>query len=374
MTRGDATGFIQKRWFRIAVLAAGALAALWVGYLLRAVLNPLLVAALLAYILNPFVTWMERRGVPRFRAILVLYAAGVLCAILALLYATPRLYRQSTESAERLRAYIERQPQAVETFIGTLRERAAQIPYYGDAMALLSLFFDEPKRREDFQERLAKVLSWLGDRATGTVRSAFTLLSYLLLVPLYTFYFLERIPALFREIPPLIPPPIRRQTLEILSRIDLAMAGFVFGRSLVCLAKGAVVALGLWIVDVPYAVLLGFLTAVLSLLPAASFIGAGGIALLLAFVDEGRTVAIAGVVVTFVLSEVLEGIANPVILGRSASLHPVMIVFAMFAFGKLLGLFGVLLAVPLASATKILWSDLARPYIAAAWGEGDKKP
>ncbi len=351
------------------MVLAGVLASLWIGYLLRAVLNPLLLAALFAYILNPTVTWMENRGIARFRAILALYGAGTTLAALAFLYVVPPLYRETARSADRFQNYIESQPRSVEKIFEKFQERLREIPHYDDAAKLLALFLDEPKRREDFQDRLTRALSWFGERATAPLKSAFAFLSYLFLVPLYTFYFLQRIPALYKAIPPLFPPALRAQTLQILGHIDAAMAGFIFGRSLVCILKGLVIAAGLWFLDIPYAFVLGALAGVLSLLPAASLFGVGGIAALLACADDAQTGTLLGVGVVFVLSEVIEGVLSPVILGRTASLHPVMIVFAILAFGKLLGLFGLLLAVPLASATKILWTDLVRPYVTTTWEE-----
>lgn len=356
-------------WRRIGIGLAGLAAVLWIGYQLRAVLNPLLLAALVAYILNPAVNWMERKGISRFRAILALYGIGAFLVAAALLFAVPPLYRQSVRSAEQLREYIEDQPDGIEQIVERLDKRVRQVPLYDDAVKLLEIFLSEPKRREDIQARLMRAVSWFGERATAPIGKAFSFLSYLVLVPIYAFYFLQKIPALYATIPTLIPPGIRPKTLAILQRIDVAMAGFVFGRSLVCILKGLVIFVGLWLLSVPYAFVMGILCAILSLLPAASLVGGGGIALLLASSQGASTAIVVGVVVVFALSEVVEGILSPVILGRTASLHPVMIVFAMIAFGKLLGLFGVLLAVPLASATKILWTDLVRPYITSAWGE-----
>lgn len=360
-------------WKRIGVVLAGLVLALWVGYLLRAVLNPLLLAALVAYILNPTVTWMERKGISRFRGILLLYGATGLLAAAALLYAIPPIYRQSARSAGRLQDYLSSQPAGIEKIAEKLGARVRELPHYDDATKLLGIFLDEPKRREDLADRLGRAASWFGERATAPLASAFSFLSYLFLVPIYAFYFLEKIPALYATVPSLIPPGIRAKSLAILARIDTAMAGFIFGRSLVCLLKAGVIALGLWLLDVPYAFLLGFSAGILSLLPAASLFGVGGVALMLASAQDASTSTLVGVAVVFVLSEVIEGVLSPVILGRTASLHPVMIIFAILAFGKLLGLFGVLLAVPLASATKILWTDLARPYITATWGEEPKK-
>lgn len=358
----------SPRAIRISVVLAGLGLAVWIGYGLRAVLNPLLLGALFAYILDPLVSWLERKGMGRVRAIVLLYLSGGLGLGLFLWTMGPPLLAQTVRSAERVQEYLKVRPgDEPATIARRIEDRLRRIPHFEEAADFLSA-----AQAERFQEWLVKVVTWAGRRATDTFRNAFTLLSYLLLVPLYTFYFLERFPILRSEVPGLIPVPYRRRTVSILRQIDVSMAGFFLGRTLVCLAKGLLVAVGLWIVDVPYAWVCGLLVAPASLVPAASFFGCGGLAMLLGWLGGGSQGALVAIVAIFAASEVIEAVAVPLILGRTSSLHPIMVVFAILAFGSLLGFFGVLLAVPLASATKILWREAIRPYIDRTW-EGEAK-
>jgi predicted PurR-regulated permease PerM len=187
---------------------------------------------------------------------------------------------------------------------------------------------------------------------------------YLVLVPVYTFFLLRGFDEIVREVRGLLPGLHRDRIESIGARIDRAVAAFFRGRVLICIGKGAITAIGLSLVGVDFAVTIGIVAGVLSIVPAVGPISGFLLAVVCSYGPDGGWVArIVGSGVVFVVAEGLEGIANPVLLGREVGLHPVTLLVALFLFGDLFGLFGVLLAVPLAAIVKILCVEFVLPEL-----------
>ncbi len=347
----------MPRPWKAALLAALVIAALVFVYALRSVFLPLLVALLLAYILNPLVTALERRKVPRplsIAAVYVLLAGG---AALAFLWAVPRAVAEGREFLEvtftgkdarihRLLPYLERWfgwenwEQVLAELRGRIQGHEAELARAGGSI-------------------LGSVVSF----AAGSLRGFLSVVSFVVLVPVYLFFALWRMNDGWERFARAIPEPYRERTLATLGRIHRANAAFFRGQIAICAIEGLIVFLGLLLIGVKFALLFGILYAVLALVP---FVGvAVGFAATSLFVvaDTGgfgrEFLVVAGL---FAAIQALEGtVLQPLILGRETGLHPIAIILALFIFGELFGFLGMLLAVPLASAAKILFEDYVGP-------------
>jgi predicted PurR-regulated permease PerM len=227
-------------------------------------------------------------------------------------------------------------------------------------------------------ERVKQNTAWLQDAAEalwGWVThelfgGLMTMFSYVVLVPIYTFFLLAGMPKLRGHARDLLPGRYRGRVLDIAGQIDFACASFFRGRLLLAFGKGVFVWLGLWLCGVEFSVTIGFLVGVFSIIP---FLGPA-LGMLLAVVFSygpvGWGARLVGAAVVFILSEVLEAVANPMVLGRGVGLHPLTVLVALFAFGELFGVFGVLLAIPLAATAKILGRELLLPELRALAAEG----
>ena len=152
-----------------------------------------------------------------------------------------------------------------------------------------------------------------------------------------------------------MPKNKEKQILSIWQEIDMRLSGFIRGQTLVCLSLGIFYAIGLFVVDLNYGILIGLLAGILSFIPYFGF----GIGLLLSLFlgimqgfSWGQWIGLGSV---FILGQILEGyILTPKLVGNRVGLHPVWVMFALLAGGVLFGFVGVLLAVPMAAIIGVL--------------------
>jgi predicted PurR-regulated permease PerM len=160
----------------------------------------------------------------------------------------------------------------------------------------------------------------------------------------------------------------QRETVRgLATEMDAAIAGFVRGQAVICLILGLFYALGLTFAGLHFGFLIGLLTGVMSFIPVVGaitgFLVASGVALAQFWPDW---VSIAMVVGVFVIGQGLEGyILSPKLVGAKVGLHPVWLMFSLFAFGYLFGFVGVLVAIPLAAAIGVLTRFAIRQYQAS---------
>ncbi len=352
----------MSRPWKIGFLTLLAIGALALAYHLRAVFMPLLVALLLGYMLNPLVTALERRKVPRLATIAGLYV--VMAALLAVLavWGVPAAARQGVQFVR-------------ETFTGPDAKIRKLYVWGGtrlqDWLGPEALEKVEKNLREKLigDDKLAvaggRVAAAVVDVATRSIAGFVAVFSFIGLLPVYLFFVLKNSTAIWARAQGLIPAPYRDRAVGTLLRIDRAVAAFFRGQVTISLIEGTIIFLGLAVLGVRFSYLFGLLYVILSMLP---FVG-----VLIGFVTtELFVLADAGgfsstfflVAGLFAAVQVLESVLlQPVILGKETGLHPVAIILALLVCADLFGFFGMLLAVPIASAAKILAEDYLLPML-----------
>jgi len=201
----------------------------------------------------------------------------------------------------------------------------------------------------------------------------------LFLIPFYIYFLVLCYPEVVRFGAQLVPRDNREAIFSLLQEMDDVVSGFVRGRLLVSFIMGLMFSVGWWLVDVPYAFVLGMTTGALSTVPFVGGLGAPiaiGLAVLarLELPEVERAAWWMPVVLpaaVFALVSAIEGwVLLPLIAGRATRLDPVTIVVAVLAGGALLGVYGMLLAIPLAACLKILVIRVVLPRL-RAWTRGD---
>lgn len=363
-------------------LALGALALLaaWGAWVVREILNPLVAAYVLAYIAHPLVLRLEGRGWSRQRSVNTIYAvlavvtAGTLVAVWA----------QGSHLAARVL-----DPNA--GLLATLDLRLGEfLEGHRDSWWLAWLGAGESGDGEGSALMLMAQQLWAefgtgreGDlAATGAgalghfFGSAAGLLSLIVLTPIYAWYLLfelERIHAVVRRF---VPAPEQERVARIASSIGRVLTAFFRGRLTICALKGVLLSLGLLVVGAPYAVFLGMTSGFASLAPFVGSLAGYLFSFLVALLEPGADLGLTLLFVSavFGLAEVVEGyVLMPRILGDSLGLHPLFVFVAIFIGGATLGMFGFLLALPLAASALILFRELVLPALEqfAAGGGGD---
>ncbi|HMO66705.1 MAG TPA: AI-2E family transporter, partial [Verrucomicrobiota bacterium] len=260
-------------WFALTTLAVALTVAilgavLWgVGQAVRAlspVLLPLAIAAIVAFILDPVVDWLEARGIPRWRGITLVFAGALLLMLGMLGSVVPRAVVEARDLAGRLPAMVEQGRQRVEAWINHPPAPLARLlPWWHQAL--------DPRALQTAGGWLATVvpgvLSWLAGQA-GKLASALGLLVGFALVPIYVFFFLlekQGIAAHWTEYLPVSDSRFKTELVWLVRNINDALIVFFRGQVLVALCDGVLYAVGFWLIGLPYALLLGVVASVLTI-------------------------------------------------------------------------------------------------------------
>ncbi|MBU0616341.1 MAG: AI-2E family transporter, partial [Planctomycetes bacterium] len=200
------------------------------------------------------------------------------------------------------------------------------------------------------------------------VSDVFYWLSLVVLLPLYTFFFLLRFNQIVQRIHDHLPSTGRPTAIRVVTTIDGAISSFFRGRLLICLAVGTLTGLGWLCVGVPYNLALGALAGTLNLIPFMSVLAVPP-ALILTYLQATETggdwvVAVSLVVVVYVAVQAIESfVLTPTIQAKASGLHPITTVIALLIGGQLAGLLGMLLAIPVTSTLKSLVAEYVLPEV-----------
>ncbi len=330
----------QLRFWSIAVITVFVLM-----YLFRDMLLPFVAGMAIAYFLDPATDKLEQWKFPRGLAAATLIITFLGLLITATVFLAPVLKDQFLGFLERLPAYVDRGWSAAAPLI---QQVMAAIP--GERAANVS---DLAAGSADF------VVEWLGGMARGFVEGAgafFNLLALLLITPVVAFYLLRDWDRMVDKVTEWLPRRHADTIREQMLLIDSALAGFVRGQATVCIILGSLYAIGWSLVGLEFGLVIGLMTGLMAFIPyAGAFMGLL-IALGLGFGQFWPDVmSIFLIAAVFGVIQTLDGsFITPRLMGHSVGLHPVWILFALFAGGTLMGFVGVLIAVPTAAALGVL--------------------
>lgn len=345
--------FVALQWF---LIAAGIT---WLIYLLAPILTPFVAAAIIAYICDPWVSKLcsfnlPRNGkLPRMLATLLVMAALAGIFVLLILIMIPLLQKEFSHFMDRLPALID-------------LARLKLLPFFQERFNI-SLQFDVAMLKDLFSTHwqtaggaAAKVLPWLG----GGGAKLLGLLMNVLLIPLALFYLLRDWPVWLANIERAIPRRMLAKILEIAHEIDSVLAQFLRGQISVMLLMSTFYVFGLWASGLEFALPIGIVAGMLVFVPyLGMFIGLA-LATLAAFTQFDQFSSIVLVWVVFGCGQLLEGmLITPWLVGDRIGLHPLVVIFALLAFGQLFGFFGLLLALPLSAALLVGIRHASRWYL-----------
>jgi len=333
-------------------------ALLWAA---RGVLPVLLASAALGYLLDRPVSWLARRGLSRESAVGLLFALGVALVVLGVAVVVPLVGGQVAQLSANLGVYLQNLAALVAPYKDEIEARLG-VPLPVDLEDLSTV-------APQYLERVAAIpnaATVAGDVLARVAGGGLqVLLSFLTLslVPLFTFYVAAAWPTLVAGADALVPPRHRPLVRRVATEIDGRTLAFIEGQALLCLVMGVLYSIGLLICRVDLAVVVGMLSGLLFVIPYAGTAVGAGIAATLALLKFGFDWHVIGAVGTYVLVQGLEGaVLTPAIVGNRVGLHPMVVMVGVVVFGNLLGIWGLLLAVPLTAALEVLGRELL-----AAW-------
>jgi predicted PurR-regulated permease PerM len=344
----------SRHWFILALTILTA----WLVYRLAPVITPFVVSAGLAYLGDPLVDRLERFKVFRWpvsRTVAVVAVFILISALMVLfvLILVPLLRDQ----VQRL---IEKAPEMFDWIVGTA------IPWVQLKLGLGVIEMDAESLTEALKAYWKEVSTALVG-VMGTVsrggQAVLNGLMNLVLVPVVTFYLLRDWDKLVEGVRTLLPRRAEPVISQLCRDIDEVLSSFIRGQLMVMLALGLIYAIGLWLLDLDLAFIIGMGAGLLSIVPyLGTFVGvvAAVVAAIFQFQDILHPLLVLAV---FAAGQSLESmVLTPKLVGDRIGLHPVAVIFAVLAGGHLFGFLGILLALPVAAALNVLVAWLHRQY------------
>lgn len=399
-------------------------AVVWVGAniisFLQPILIPVAIAAILAYLLDPLVTKMCRRGMKRTPAIAAIFLVVFLGVTGLMWWLVPTVSVQSANFVKELPVYtqtardrvvdlIVRYNRTLATPTGGTHEKTTSLTgsivnfFLGPAPsphaqpsaspttspessgAPVESIAPAPSKytsaeRQRVQAEVEKIIpnlqpyiptitakTWnIVRKSVGGFLGVAGFLFSLIMVPIYLFFFLKERPGIekqWKDYLPLRPSPLKDEVAAALLEINSYIVAYFRGQLLVCLVDGALIGSALTLLGLNFAPLIGVLVVILTMIPYIGIVICWVPAVLIAAFQWGNLWGPFWVTVIFLLIQNLEGMFYaPRIVGQSVGLHPMTVIVSIFVWGLLIGgLLGPILAVPLTATIKVL---LAR-YV---WG------
>ncbi len=319
-----------------SALAIGFGALVWK---VRGVLSPFLIGFLLAYIFSPLVNSLEKKGLSRGLAITLVYLCffGVLCSLV--IFGIPEMYKEINRFAESLPKYMAE----IQHWVDHLYERYKQ----SNLPAGLVKAIDS---------NLIKVEGWLVHKSQGIINLIIALVTFLpllLLAPILSIYFLydwERMKTGLKEA---VPQKWRGNAIHVGQEVSLVLRKFIRGNLTVAALVGVLIGLGMLLIGMDYALLIGVISALFDLIPYFGPVIGAIPALALALL-KSPSMALWVLAVIVLVQQIESNIIQPKIVGKSLGLHPLAVVFVLLAGGSLFGFWGMLFAVPVAGIIRVL--------------------
>lgn len=334
---------VGNRRKRIMYVAAGSALILllvgWFFWTVRAILTPFIIALVVAYLLDPAVSFLVSKGFPRTVAILILYLAVALVVSGVVLGLLPR-------------------------FLGDLNQLAQSVPDYAGRLRFLAASLRDRYRRADLPEGLrvtmdgaiSKVATGLQEEISSImdgVLGFFTGIWSLILAPFVAFYLLQDLDTFKKRAVGCFPRSCRTEVLILAGRIDKVLSGFVRGQLILAAVVALLAGITSHLLGLRFPILLGIFAGLAEIIPYVGPIVGAVPAVLVGLLKSpitGLQVAIAFAII----QQIENAVITPKVMSENVGLHPLTVIFAVLAGGYLAGVWGMVLAVPAAGVIRVL--------------------
>ena len=351
------------RWRLTILVTVGILIVAFILYTARGALLPIIISVIVAEILFPIVAFIEKwlpgreryPGATRISSIAIVYL-GFLAIVALLIYLTvPPIFKEASEFIETVPQIYEDARAAFDDLAQEFEERVPE--------EIKSQIYERAEAAAGAIGGFGlRILSATLSRLAGTVSLAFGLL----VVPFLLFYLLKDKEELLDGMYSALPRDVATHTHNVLSLIHGVIGSYVRAQMISASIVGGFVFLGLWALDINFALTLGLLAGLLGLIPIiGAFIGAVPGLLVTLATDPGKLVwvALLYIVVQFIESNII----SPRVQGNAVRLHPIFIMTTLIVASSVAGLWGVLVGVPLVAAARDVFA-----YFYKAWGGGEE--
>ena len=329
-------------YIKVSLLILSGISLIWVLYLARGVLWPFALALLLVYLLTPLVDYLTDKKLPRVAATFCAYIVLFSIFTLIMLVVIPRLVDAFQEIYSQLPQFID----ATKEYAASLQEK-----YRGLRLLL---------EREELTDWIFQGIGALTGKVAQSIAGVPAGIFLFILSLIVSFYLLKDARKIRSALINYIPKEYQKKVSEFLTDVDKILGGYMRGQLIIAAVVGTSIGIGLFLLRIKYAFVLGTVAGVFNVVPYFGAVIAITPALLLGLIkDPFSAWTFLWVILLFIgVSQVEMYFLAPRILSRKVRLHPVAIIFAIVVGGAALGILGVLLAIPALAILKALFIRL----------------
>lgn len=314
-------------------------------WLFSEVLTPFVLGLTIAYLLNPALLRLEKLQINRTLATVFLLTLFFIAVILLLILIIPPLYREIAQLVQTAPDFLQALGDRFQPYLNLVQERVGS----GEL---------EQNIRDAVENNISNAFSLSSSILSGLLSGGAAIanfLSILVITPLVAFFMMREWPAMVEKVDNLIPRDSYDVIKDLIGKIDGKISGFVRGQLLVALFLGIIYAIALSIAGLDYGFLIGLVSGFLSIIPLFGSIVGFVVGVTVAWFQMSEITFVLIIAVIFVCGQLLEGnVIAPKLLGDSVGMHPLWILFSILAGASLLGIVGMLIAVPLAATIGVL--------------------
>jgi predicted PurR-regulated permease PerM len=334
-------------------------------YLFSEILLPFVAGMALAYFLDPVADRLEKLGLSRTASTLVILLSFIVALTIAMIVLIPVLVSQLAEFLEKVPEYLAQLQTLITSFNPNWLEQRFGL--------------DSGSLREGLSSLLSSGVGFITTVFQSIWSSGvalFSIAGLFVVTPVVAFYMLLDWDRMIAKVDSWIPRDHVETVRAIATDINTATAGFVRGQGTLCLVLGVMYAIGLTLTGLNFGILIGLFAGLISFIPYVGSLVGLVLAVGVAFVQFWPDwLMVAAVACVFFAGQFIEGnILQPRLVGKSVGLHPVWLMFALFAFGALFGFVGLLIAVPAAAAVAVLVRFAIARYLESPLYTGQARP
>ncbi|EOH98870.1 permease [Enterococcus moraviensis ATCC BAA-383] len=312
---------------------------------------PLIMAGILYYLMNPVVDYLEKKQVPRIWSIVGLFIIVIALIIWGLVVIVPKIQEQTISFGNHFPQYIDTIDKKMQEILGDpfFAQFRSQLEDMGDK--LISSLGDIIRNISTFT--VQGLGSFVGAVATVVVA--------IITMPFILFYLLKDGKQLAPYLMKFLPNKMRKPTLKVLGEVNSQVSSYIRGQLTVAFAVAVMFIIGFSFIGLDYAITLGITAGFLNLIPYLGSFLAMVPAIFLGIV--GGPVLLVKVLIVFVIEQTIEGrVISPLVLGSQLDIHPVTILVVLLTSGKLFGVVGVILGIPVYAAAKVIITHIFEWY------------
>ena len=313
----------------------------WLLYSLHQIITILVIAFLLAYILEPIASFLEAKGLSRAFATTIIFILIFLILGLASWLIIPGLFNELFALQNRIAA------KGSADFIHSIEK------FINSNFAFIDL------ESLDLQQKVDELLVNFADQLLSIISNALSIISAIVIIPFIVFFLIKDGRTMKKSFISYVPNRYFEMTLNVLHKIDLQLGGYLRGQFIEAFVVGILSVIALWLLDVQYFILIGAFAGLANMIPYVGPVAGAVPAILVTIVNGGDSAKILYIIGAFAAVQLIDNVVlQPMVLSKSVNLHPLIIVLAVLIGGHFFGLLGMLLAVPASGIIKVTSNEL----------------